>query len=95
VVGASVDDEEHAAGTVEKLGLEFPCGYGLPVEETAKTLTAFYESKRGILHATGFVVRPDATINVACYSTGPNGRIVVEDVLGAVRFGKKQAAAGK
>lgn len=93
VVGLSTDDEEHAAGTVEKLALGFPCGYGLPVEATAKTLTAFYETRRGILHATGFVVRPDATVNVAAYSSGPIGRLVVEDVLAAVRFAKKQIAA--
>lgn len=90
VVAASVDAREHAEKTVEGEGLSFPVGYGLPLQATADTLGAFYETRRSILHATGFVVRPDATIAVACYSTGPIGRLEVRDVLRAVRFWKSR-----
>jgi hypothetical protein len=86
VVAASTDPLEKARLTVRKLGLRFPVGYGLPLHETATTLTTFYEERRSILHATGFVVRPDRTIGVACYSTGPIGRLEIEDVLRVVRF---------
>jgi hypothetical protein len=86
VVAASVDPREKAARTVNELGLRFPVGYGLALLETADTLTAFYEQRRSILHATGFVVRRDASIGVACYSTGPIGRLEVDDVLRVVRF---------
>jgi len=89
VVAASVDPLDRARETVEKQSLTYPVGYGLPVKETAATLGAFYEERRGILHATGFVVRRDGTIAVAQYSTGPIGRLVWQDVLGLVQFYKK------
>jgi len=89
VVAASVDPLDRARETVEKQSLTYPVGYGLPVKETAATLGAFYEERRGVLHATGFVVRPDGTIAVAQYSTGPIGRLVWQDVLGVVQFYKK------
>lgn len=66
-------------------------GYGLPLQETAGTLGAFYEERRNILQATGFVLRPDKTIVVAQYSSGPIGRLVWQDILALVQFGKKQA----
>jgi len=76
---------------VAELGLGMPIGYELPLKETAAALGAFYEEKRGVLHATGFVVRPDRTIAVAQYSSGPIGRLVWQDVLGLVQHYKKQA----
>ena len=91
VIAASVDPLEKARETVETQSLTFPVGYGLGVKETASTLGAFYEERRGILHATGFVVKPDRTIVVAQYSSGPIGRLVWQDVLGLVQFYKKQA----
>jgi peroxiredoxin len=90
-VAASTDPQEKAAETVAELGLSMPVGYGLPVKETAAALGAFFEERRGFLHATGFVVKPDRTIAVAQYSTGPIGRLVWQDVLGLVQHYKKQA----
>ncbi len=71
--------------------LSFPIGYGLPLRETAATLGTFYEERRNILQSTGFLVKPDKTIAVAQYSSGPIGRLVWQDVLGLVQFYKKQA----
>ena len=88
---ASTDPQDKAAETVAELGLSLPTGYGLPVKETAATLGAFFEERRGFLHATGFVIKPDRTIAVAQYSTGPIGRLVWQDVLGLVQHYKKQA----
>jgi hypothetical protein len=76
---------------VAELGLRIPVGYSLPLKETAATLGAFYEERRAVLHATGFVVKPDRTIAVAQYSSGPIGRLVWQDVLGLVEFYKKQS----
>jgi hypothetical protein len=76
---------------VAELGLGLPVGYGLPLKETAAALGAFYEEKRGVLQSTGFVVRPDRTIAVAQYSSGPIGRLVWQDVQGLVQHYKKQA----
>ncbi len=71
--------------------LSFPIGYGLPLKETAATLGAFYEERRNILQSTGFLVKPDKTIAIAQYSSGPIGRLVWQDVLGLVQFYKKPA----
>jgi peroxiredoxin len=89
VVAASTDPLDKAKETVAEQSLTFPVGYGLPLKETAATFGAFYEERRGILHATGFVVKPDRTIAVSQYSSGPIGRLVWQDVLGLVQFYKK------
>jgi alkyl hydroperoxide reductase subunit AhpC len=91
VIAASTDPQDKAAESVAELGLGMPVGYGLPLKETAAALGAFYEEKRGVLQATGFVVRPDRTIAVAQYSSGPIGRLVWQDALGLVQHYKKQA----
>ncbi len=91
VVAASTDPLEKAKETVSELSLTIPVGYGLPLRDTAGTFGAFYEERRGVLQATGFVVKPDRTIAVAQYSSGPIGRLVWQDVLGLVQFYKKQA----
>ena len=91
LIAASTDPIDKATETVKEHALGFPVGYALPLKETAATLGAFYEQKRGILQATGFVIKPDWTIAVSQYSSGPIGRLVWQDVLGLVQFYKKQA----
>jgi peroxiredoxin len=91
VIAASTDPQDKATETVAELGLSMPVGYGLPLKDTAAAFGAFYEEKRGVLQATGFVVRPDRTIAVAQYSSGPIGRLVWQDVLGLIQHYKKQA----
>jgi peroxiredoxin len=91
VVAASTDPLEKARETVAEHPLSFPVGFGLPLKETAARFGAFYEPKRGFLQATGFVVKPDRTLAVAQYSSGPIGRLVWQDVLSLVQFYKKQA----
>jgi peroxiredoxin len=90
VVAASTDPREKAEETVKEHGLTFPVGYGLPLRETAAILGSFYEESRGFLQATGFVVKPDHTIAVAQYSSGPIGRLVWQDVVGLVQFYRMQ-----
>lgn len=92
VLAASTDPVEKARETVAEHSLTFPVGYGLPLKDTARSLGAFYEPQRGILQATGFVVKPDRTIAVAQYSSGPIGRLVWQDILGLVQIYKKQTA---
>ena len=86
-----MDSQDNAAALVERLELGFPVLHGLPLAETAQTLGSFVETRRSILHATGFVVAPNGTIDLVCYSTGAIGRLEVGDVLGLVRFRKAQA----
>jgi hypothetical protein len=91
VIAASTDPLDKATETVKEHAIGFPVGYGLPLVETAAMLGAFYEDKRSFFQATGFVVKPDRTVAVSQYSSGPIGRLVWQDVLGLVQFYKKQA----
>jgi peroxiredoxin len=91
VVAASTDPLEKAQETVREHSLTLPVGYGLPLEETAAALGAFYEERRRILQATGFVVKPDKTIVVSQYSSGPIGRLVWQDILSLLQLYTKQS----
>ncbi|MBI5604391.1 MAG: hypothetical protein HY879_13675 [Deltaproteobacteria bacterium] len=77
--------------TVQKLGITYPVGYELDAEEISKITGAYYDSGKKLLQAAGFVIRPDNTVAVACYSTGPIGRLVAKDVLNLVRFYKSKS----
>jgi hypothetical protein len=81
---------EKARETVEKNGVTYPVAYGMNAEDVSKLTGAYYDKDRKYIHATGFLVRPDNTIEVACYSTGPIGRFVAQDVLGLVKFYKSK-----
>jgi alkyl hydroperoxide reductase subunit AhpC len=88
VIAGSVDEKEKAKEIVDKIGITYPVAYGLSFEEVSRITGAFYEKERKIVHATGFLIRPDKTIAVASYSSGPIGRLVARDVLNLVRFYK-------
>lgn len=90
VVAASTDDEKGARRLAEIAGATFPVGYGLPMLDTATRVGSYYDEERGILNATGFVVRPDATVGVACYSSVNIGRLVWEDVVRLVAFWERK-----
>jgi hypothetical protein len=90
-VAASTDPLDKARETVQEHGLTFPVGHSLPLKETAATLGSFYDERRGVLQSTGYVIKPDGTIAVGQYSSGPIGRLVWQDVLGLVQHYKKQA----
>ena len=90
IIAGSVDPEEKAKETAEKSGVTFPVAYGMNAEEISRATGAFYDQEKKFLHAAGFIIRPDNTIEVACYSTGPVGRFVAQDVLGLVKFYKSQ-----
>ncbi len=92
IVAASVDTEEQAKGTVEECGLNFPVGYGIDNKQISELTGCFYEEKRQILHSTGYVIKPDGTIAVGVYSSGPIGRLVWQDVLAVVQYIKGMAA---
>ena len=81
---------EKAKETVERIGLTYPVGYGMDAEAISRITGAFYDVDRKFIHATGFLIRPDNTLEVACYSTGPIGRFVAQDVLRLVRFYNKK-----
>lgn len=86
VLAASVDNEQDARRMVEETGVTFPVAYGLDPERISELTGAFWETKRRILHATGFLIKPDGTLAHAVYATGPIGRYTASDVIKNVQF---------
>ena len=90
MIAGSVDSAENAKKVVQKSGLSYPVAYGLDAEGVAAKTGAFYDHDKKFLHATGFLIRPDNSVEVACYSSGPIGRFVARDVLNLVKFYKSK-----
>ena len=91
IIAGSVDPLDKTEEFVEKLALSYPVAYGMDVETTCVKTGAFHEKDRKFIQPTCFLLRPDKTIEVAVYSSGPIGRFVPLDVLGLVRFYKSRA----
>ena len=94
MVALSVDPLEKAKEMVEKTGATFPIGYGLQVPVDADKVGAYWEERRGIIHATNFTLGPDRKVLQACFATGPIGRITATDALSSIRGTKKRKAQG-
>ncbi|MBM2802281.1 MAG: Peroxiredoxin family protein [Deltaproteobacteria bacterium] len=94
VVALSVDPLDKAKAMVERSGATFPIGYGLKVPEDADKVGAYWEERRGIIHATNFTLGPDRKVLQACFATGPIGRIAAVDALSSIRGTKKRKAQG-
>jgi len=85
IIAASVDTPEEARKTVDTHKLAYTVGHSLDYQDISRRTGAFIEHERKILHATGFVLKPDLKIQVASYSTGPIGRLTPNDVSSLVR----------
>ena len=85
-----MDPLDKAKETVEKNAITYPIAHGLKAEEVSRITGAYYDKDKHFIHATGFLIRPDNTLEVACYSTGPIGRFVAKNVLGLVKFYKSK-----
>ena len=94
IIAGSVDPIEKAKETVEKSEITYPVAYGMVAKEVSGITGAYYDGDKKFLHAAGFLIRPDNTVDVACYSSGPVGRFVAEDLLGLIKFYKKQKGLG-
>jgi len=94
VVALSVDPLDKAKEMAAKTGATFPIGYDLKVPQDADKVGAYWEERRGIIHATNFTLGPDRTVLQACFSTGPIGRITAADALSSIRGTKKRKAQG-
>jgi peroxiredoxin len=90
-----VDNLEDAQKMVERNKLTFPVAYGMDAKKFAGMTGAFYDEKKLFLHATGFIIKPDGTIEGAVYSTGPIGRLVAADTLLLIDYLKQIAAQNK
>ena len=90
IIAGSVDPAEKASETVKKNGITFPIAYGMNAEEASRITGAYYDKERQYVHATGFLLRPDNILEVVCYSPGPIGRFVAQDLLNLVKFYKSK-----
>ena len=81
LLAASVDTEEQARQVTRELGLSYGVGYGLSAQEVSAATGAYYESDKGYLHATGFIIKPEGSVAAAVYSTGAIGRYTAADAL--------------
>jgi peroxiredoxin len=95
IVALSVDPLDKARETVEKLQLTFPVAYGLEVPGDADKVGAFWEERRRIVHATGFILDSEHKVVDACYSIGAIGRITAADALSHTQFFKRRKAQPK
>ncbi len=88
VVAASVDDADTTATLASGLRLSYVQMVGGidAADVVAKTGAHMNTGDREFLHATGFLLRPDGSLNQAVYSTGPIGRLTGNDVLKKVIF---------
>jgi len=86
VVGLSCDGEADARSMRDEFRLGFPIAYGLEAEAVAKSIGAYFDPVKKIVHATGFIVRPDRMLHAACYSTGPVGRITASDAIATIAY---------
>jgi hypothetical protein len=75
---------------VEKIGISYHVACGLDAEEVSRITGAYFEKERRIIQPAGFLIRPDKTVEIACYSSGPIGRFVAGDVLKLVQFYKSR-----
>jgi hypothetical protein len=94
VVALSVDPFDKAKEMVAKTGATFPIGYGLKVPQDAEKVGAYWEERRGIIHATNFTIDANKQVLQACFATGPIGRIAAVDALSSIRGTKKRKAQG-
>ena len=60
--------------------------------EFATKTGAYYEIRRSIIHATGFIIKPDGKLVHAVYSSGPIGRYAAIDCIRMIDFLNKQKA---
>lgn len=86
VLAASVDNQEDTRRMVQETGVTFPVAYGLDAERMSELTGAFWETRRRILHATGFLIKPDGTLAHAVYASGPIGRYAASDVIKNIKF---------
>ena len=86
VIAGSVDPIGKATETVRNTNITFPVAHSLDAIEISRVTGAYYDGDKNYLNSTGFLLRPDNTIDVACYSSGPVGRLGAKEIFGLIRF---------
>lgn len=86
VAAASVDPLEKVQKLREGLHVGFPMWGELDGPTVSADTGAPYRESDGVLHGSGWLIKPDGTISQSLYSTGPIGRMTAIDVIRKVVF---------
>ena len=92
VVAFSVDDEAAATALVDKHRLSFPVGHSADADKVSDLTGAYLNDDPQYLQSTGFILAPDSSVLTAVYSSAAIGRLVVDDVLGFIRYSREHRA---
>ncbi|MBV7336913.1 peroxiredoxin family protein [Chloroflexi bacterium TSY] len=90
VLAASVDSQEDAQELIDTLQLTYPVAYGLDHMTFAEQTGAFYETRRSIIHATGFLIGSNGQLVGSVYSASNIGRYRAIDCIRVIDFFNKQ-----
>ena len=80
VIGASVDDMEHAKEMADK-GLTFPMAYGVTREESEAFGAWWSYDRGGYIQPAEFLVGRGGVVLGSMYASGPVGRMRVDEVI--------------
>ncbi len=80
VIGASVDDIEHAKEMADK-GLTFPMAYGVTREESEAFGAWWSDDRGGYIQPAEFLVGRGGVVLGSMYASGPVGRMRVDEVI--------------
>lgn len=89
VAALSVDPKEDAREVVQDIGIEYPVLYDLDCVRISEKIGAYYDSDGEFFHATGFLLQNNR-VKQLTYSSGPIGRLEVDDIAGLVKFYQSQ-----
>ena len=80
VIGASVDDVDHAKEMADK-GLTFPMAYGVTREESEAFGAWWSDDRGGYIQPAEFLVGRGGVVLGSMYASGPVGRMRVDEVI--------------
>ena len=80
MIGASVDDVDHAKEMADK-GLTFPMAYGVTREESEAFGAWWSDDRGGYIQPAEFLVGRGGVVLGSMYASGPVGRMRVDEVI--------------
>ncbi len=80
VIGASVDDIEHAKEIADK-GVTFPMAYGVTREDSEAFGAWWSDDRGGYIQPAEFLVGRGGVVLGSMYASGPVGRMRVDEVI--------------
>lgn len=89
VVASSADGREGAEEMKRDEGLDFPILHGLDVDDMQERLGLYvHEGERVHLQPAQFILGPDGSVHLACYSSGKVGRLRAREALDLIESAK-------